>query len=111
MRKPPEHEALGGLMEDHDGGMPPWGNSMAKFRRLRRIGGLSPKVGPACRQGPLNNVMKNVDYGIQKAIVLCNDNLKTRGSVTYAPIYMLMFIEKLKDDAPKIFKPDLTGLV
>ena len=63
------------------------------------------------RHVALNNVMNNVDYGIRKAIVLCNDNLKTRGDVTYAPIYMLMFIEKLKDDAPKIFKPDLTGLV
>jgi len=63
------------------------------------------------RHVALNNVMNNADYGIRKAIVLCNENLKTRGNVTYAPIYMLMFIEKFKNDAPKIFKLDLTGLV
>lgn len=58
----------------------------------------------------LNNVMKNPDYGIKQAIVLCNDNVSTRGDVTYAPIYMLMFIEKVKDEGPKIYRLDLDGL-
>ena len=62
------------------------------------------------RHVALNNVMSNPEYGIQKAIVLCNDNISTRENVTYAPIYMLMFIEKLKDVGPKIYKPDLGGL-
>ena len=30
---------------------------------------------------------------------------------TYAPIYRLMFIEKRKDEGPKIYKLDLGGLV
>ncbi|MCQ2258255.1 MAG: AAA family ATPase [Bacteroidaceae bacterium] len=63
------------------------------------------------RHVALNNVMSNPEYGIQKAIVLCNDNLSTRGNITYAPIYMLMFIEKLKDEEPKIYKLDLGGLI
>lgn len=58
----------------------------------------------------LNNVMKNPDYGIRQAVVLCNDNVSTRGDVTYAPIYMLMFIEKVKDEGPKIYRLDLDGL-
>ena len=63
------------------------------------------------RHVALNNVMKNAEYGIREAIVLCNDNLSTWGNVTYAPIYMLMFIEKVKDKGPKIYKLDLGGLV
>lgn len=63
------------------------------------------------RHVALNNVMSNTEYGIQKAIVLCNDNVSTHGNVIYAPIYMLMFIEKLKDECPKIFKLDLEGLI
>ena len=63
------------------------------------------------RHVALNNVMKNPEYGVKEAIVLCNDNMSTRENVTYAPIYMLMFIEKLKDEGPKIFKLNLSGLV
>lgn len=63
------------------------------------------------RHVALNNVMANPEYGIREAIVLCNDNLSTRDNVTYAPIYMLMFVEKQKDDGPKFFKLDLSGLV
>ena len=62
------------------------------------------------RHVALSKVMRNAEYGIRQAIVLCNDNLKTQGNVTYAPIYMLMFIEKSKDDGPKIYKLDLTGM-
>lgn len=63
------------------------------------------------RHVALNNVMHNPEYGINKAIVLCNNNVHTIGNVLYAPIYMLMFIEKIKDDGPKIYKVDLDGLI
>ena len=63
------------------------------------------------RHVALNNVMSNPEYGIHEAIVLCNDNVCVRGNITYAPIYMLMFIVKLKDEGPKIFKLDLCGLI
>ena len=63
------------------------------------------------RHVALNNVMGNTEYGIKRAIVLCNDNVKVRGNVSYLPIYMLMFIEKAEDTAPKIYTLDLEGLV
>ena len=63
------------------------------------------------RHVALNNVLKNPEYGIKEAIVLCNDNVSVHGNVTYAPIYMLMFIEKMKDKGPKIYRLNLDGLV
>jgi len=63
------------------------------------------------RHVALNNVMGNTEYGIKRAIVLCNDNVKVRGNVSYLPIYMLMFIERAEDTAPKIYTLDLEGLV
>jgi len=44
------------------------------------------------RHNALGNVLQNPEYNIQQAIVLCNDNLSVDGKVTYAPIYMLMFL-------------------
>lgn len=38
------------------------------------------------------NVLNNEEYHIQQALVLCNDNLRVEGKITYAPIYMLMFL-------------------
>lgn len=63
------------------------------------------------RHVALNNVLKNPEYGIKEAIVLCNGNVSVHGNVTYAPIYMLMFIEKMKDKGPKIYRLNLDGLV
>ena len=43
----------------------------------------------------LNNMIRNPDYGIQRALVLSNNNVvKEDGSVLYMPIYYIMFIEK-----------------
>ena len=55
----------------------------------------------------LNNIMSNSEYGIKKAYVLCNDNIKTNGSICYLPIYMTMFIRNDDVDLPK---PDETSL-
>lgn len=41
----------------------------------------------------LNTILSNREYEIDKAIVLCNDNVKTEGPITYMPIYMSMFIK------------------
>lgn len=62
------------------------------------------------RHVALDNLLKNKDYNISKAIVLCNDNMRVVGKVTYAPIYMLMFIQKPQIVTPIIYKPDLSGL-
>ncbi|MBO7636026.1 MAG: AAA family ATPase, partial [Paludibacteraceae bacterium] len=41
----------------------------------------------------LSNIMDCPDYDLQEAVVLCNDNLKEVGKVTYAPVYMTMCLK------------------
>lgn len=61
------------------------------------------------RHTALSNVMKSIEYDIPEALVLCNDNVKTIGKVTYMPIYMLMFLEK--KEVPNVtYKLDLSDL-
>ena len=62
------------------------------------------------RHVALDNLLKNDEYDIPKAVVLCNDNMRMVGKITYAPIYMLMFIQKPQMVTPIIYKPDLRGL-
>lgn len=57
----------------------------------------------------LSNIMDCTDYELEKAIILNNDNLKVDGKYVYAPVYMVMFIEK-KNTAPSFYKVDLNGL-
>ncbi len=61
------------------------------------------------RHSALKNVLEVGNYGIDHAIVFCNDNVKPAGNVTYMPIYMLMFLE---NDKIKLgsYKIDLSGL-
>lgn len=61
------------------------------------------------RHRALSNIMKNADYHLQEACVLCNDNLKIDGNILYAPIYMTMFIEKTDKTLP-IYKIDVSDL-
>ena len=61
------------------------------------------------RHKALSNVMNSTTYQIPKAYVLCNDNVKQVGKITYLPIYMLMFIEK-EQPLPTSYKIDLSGL-
>lgn len=51
------------------------------------------------RHNAMGNVMENEEYHIAHGLVLCNDNLQVEGNVTYAPIYMLMFLH-CKERAP-----------
>ena len=62
------------------------------------------------RHKALTNVMNSTTYQISKAYVLCNDNVKKVGKITYLPIYMLMFIKKEKK-LPTQYSLDLSGLV
>ena len=49
------------------------------------------------------------EYSIPESVVLCNDNYMQKGKVTYAPIYMVMFIHK--DPVIDVtFSLDLSGL-
>lgn len=61
------------------------------------------------RHNALKNVLANPDYDIKKAYVLCNDNLKVSGKITYLPIYMTMFIQNSL--LPNfVYKVDLEGM-
>ena len=57
----------------------------------------------------LTNIMDCSEYEIPESIIFNNDNINVRGKYIYAPIYMVMFIEK-KNDAPTFYKVDLCGL-
>lgn len=59
------------------------------------------------RHSALNNVLKNKEYGIRRAIVLTNDNLSENGNVLYAPIYMTMFLYHQDPQEPMVYKPEL----
>lgn len=57
----------------------------------------------------LTNIMDCSEYEIPESIIFNNDNINVRGKYIYAPIYMVMFIEK-KNDTPTYYKVDLSGL-
>lgn len=57
----------------------------------------------------LSNVLQQEAYDLPEAVVFNNDNLHTKGKIIYAPIYMVMFLEK-NNEAPSFYKIDLTGL-
>ena len=57
----------------------------------------------------LSKIMDCGEYDLPQAIVFNNDNLQVVGKIVYAPIYMVMFLEK-NNIAPTYYKVDLTGL-
>lgn len=57
----------------------------------------------------LSNIMDCREYDLPEAIVFNNDNLRVDGKVIYAPVYMVMFLEK-NNSAPTFYKVDLSGL-
>lgn len=57
----------------------------------------------------LTNILSNDEYSIPSAVVLCNDNVHTKGKRLYLPVYMATFL-RLKDDVPGIYKLDLGPL-
>lgn len=61
------------------------------------------------RHRALNNVLDCENYHINRALVLCNDNIKRVGKVLYLPIYLLMFLKSENTDS-LIYKIDLQGL-
>lgn len=57
----------------------------------------------------LSNIMDCNEYNLPEAIVLNNDNLRVDDKVIYAPIYMVMFLER-NNAAPTYYKVDLPML-
>ena len=62
------------------------------------------------RHNALSNVLSSPNYGVRRAVVLCNDNLHLKDNVEYLPIYMIMFIQKQTKMEDLIYKVDLSGL-
>ncbi|MBD5303818.1 MAG: ATP-binding protein [Bacteroides sp.] len=61
------------------------------------------------RHAALNNIMNIDEYDIQEGIVLGNCNVSRINRITYLPIYMIMFVEKLH--LPDlVYDIDLSGL-
>lgn len=58
------------------------------------------------RHNALRNVINSEEYDINQAYVLCNDNIKTAGAITYLPIYLMMFIQNTKLES-LIYKVDI----
>ena len=50
------------------------------------------------KHSALDNILRVPEYGIKNAYVFSNDNVKTRGQVSYFPIYMVMFLEEKSID-------------
>jgi predicted AAA+ superfamily ATPase len=57
----------------------------------------------------LSNIMDCKEYDLPEAVVYTNENLKVDGKLVYAPVYMVMFLEKSMD-APVYYKVDLSML-
>ena len=60
------------------------------------------------RHNALSSVLATANYDIREALVLCNENLRVKGNVTYAPIYMTMFLVRQPEPQSLIYKVDLT---
>lgn len=56
------------------------------------------------RHNALRNVMADSEYGLKRAYVLCNDNVKKDGSALYVPIYMTMFIHKNPSPKQQVYR-------
>lgn len=62
------------------------------------------------KHAALNNLMTDYPSALYDAVVLSNGNVETDGDITYAPIYMIMFIQP-KESNIGVYKIDLSGLV
>jgi predicted AAA+ superfamily ATPase len=62
------------------------------------------------RHNALDKCMTCENFHIQKAIVLCHNNVQTEEDVTYMPIYMTMFMKKRGYIEPVIYTVDISDL-
>lgn len=62
------------------------------------------------RHAALSHVLSTSNYGIDRAMVFCNENVCTQEKVSYYPIYMIMFLEHNEETEGWIYKPDFSIL-
>lgn len=58
----------------------------------------------------LSNIMDCGEFNLNRALIFNNSNLKVEGKLTYAPIYMAMFLKQEISDEDSIYKIDLSEL-
>lgn len=58
----------------------------------------------------LSNIMDCGEFNLNKALIFNNSNLKVEGKLTYAPIYMAMFLKQEIKEEDSIYKIDLSEL-
>lgn len=62
------------------------------------------------KHNALDNVLNNKDYKIKEAFVFSNANVEVKDSITYYPIYMIMFIDKDRSKQIELRKIDLSNI-
>ena len=62
------------------------------------------------RHQALDNVLSNEQYGIDEAIVFCNENIKMKSGVFYCPVYLARMLKKEENAEDMIYSPDLSVL-
>lgn len=58
----------------------------------------------------LSNIMDCGEFNLNRALIFNNSNLKVEGKLTYAPIYMAMFLKQEIKDEDSIYKIALSEL-
>ena len=58
----------------------------------------------------LSNIMDCGEFNLNRALIFNNSNLKVEGKLTYAPIYMAMFLKQEIKEEDSIYKIDLSEL-
>ncbi len=63
------------------------------------------------RHSALTQLMNNKEFDYEFGYVLYNGNLEVSNSIIYLPIYMVMFLQNLRDNNPKIINLDISKLI
>ena len=62
------------------------------------------------RHNAMDNVLKQSDFGRAEGYIFCGGNVERADSVTYFPIYMLMFLEKMELPDEILLETDFSDL-
>ena len=62
------------------------------------------------RHQAIDNLMQLEGMEMPEGFVFCNGNLTRKDRITYAPIYMIMFLQKPKLPDTLIYETDFTDL-
>ena len=62
------------------------------------------------RHQALDNVLSNEQYGMDEAIVFCNENIRVESGVFYCPIYLAGLLTKEESIEDMIYSIDLSVL-